>query len=94
MGLLKSIFSKNEEENLLTGGNKKYNQRDYQGAITDFTTAIEMNSQSFPAYYGRGLAKYALKDFQGSKSDFEFLQKNKSDYSPRILFFLGKLKLN
>lgn len=39
----------------------KANQQDYQGAISDFTQAIQLNSQSAEAYYQRGLiyGKYA-----------------------------------
>ena len=92
MGLLKSIFSKNDEENLLNSGNKKYNQRDFQGAISDFSTLIQLNNLSFPAYYGRALSKYALKDTAGAKEDFEFLYQHKPDYSSRILYYLGKLE--
>ena len=42
-------------------GIQKANQQDYQGALFDFTQAIQINSQNAEAYYQRGLiyAKYA-----------------------------------
>ena len=48
---------------------------DTQGAITDFTKAIEIDPQDNPtrlfvAYYNRGNAKGLLKDYHGSIIDF------------------------
>ncbi|NJM73621.1 MAG: hypothetical protein HC862_27825 [Scytonema sp. RU_4_4] len=42
-------------------GIQKANQQDFQGALSDFTQAISLNSQYAEAYYQRGLiyAKYA-----------------------------------
>lgn len=42
-------------------GIEKANQQDYQGALLDFTQAIQINPQNAEAYYQRGLiyAKYA-----------------------------------
>ncbi|BAY37674.1 hypothetical protein NIES2111_20130 [Nostoc sp. NIES-2111] len=48
------------DNNWLLQGKKKANQQDYQGAILDFTKAINQNPQNAAAYYERGLiyAKY------------------------------------
>ena len=51
-------------------GNAKSDLQDYQGAIADYTKAIEINPQLAPAYYNRGLAKYDLKDYQGAIADY------------------------
>ncbi|QYX30372.1 tetratricopeptide repeat protein [Sphaerospermopsis torques-reginae] len=47
--------------NWLLEGKIKVNQQDYQGAILDFTQAINRNQQNAEAYYQRGLiyARYA-----------------------------------
>ncbi|MBE9059298.1 tetratricopeptide repeat protein [Sphaerospermopsis sp. LEGE 08334] len=47
--------------NWLLEGKIKVNQQDYQGAILDFTQAINHNQQNAEAYYQRGLiyARYA-----------------------------------
>lgn len=48
-------------KNWLLEGKIKVNQQDYQGAILDFTQAINHNQQNAEAYYQRGLiyARYA-----------------------------------
>ena len=51
-------------------GIEKYEQGDYQGAIANFTKAIEINSQDADYYYGRGDSKFELKDFQGAVIDY------------------------
>ena len=51
-------------------GLKKYDQNDFKGAISNFTKAIEINSEYAEAYEERGKAKDALSDFEGAISDF------------------------
>ncbi|MBD2680928.1 MULTISPECIES: tetratricopeptide repeat protein [Nostoc] len=50
-----------QRTNWLIQGIQKTNQEDYQGALSDFTQAIEINPQNAEAYYQRGLiyVKYA-----------------------------------
>ena len=43
---------------------------DYNGAISDYTKAIEINPNYAKAYYNRGLTKRNLKDFNGAISDY------------------------
>ena len=40
-------------------GNKKYNKGDINGAIEDFTKAIELDPDDADAYNSRGVLKYA-----------------------------------
>ena len=51
-------------------GNAKKKSGDNQGAITDYTKAIETNPQYAAAYYNRGNAKSDLKDYQGAIADY------------------------
>ena len=51
-------------------GVEKYDKGDYQGAISDFSMAIEIEPQFAAAYSNRGLSKAELKDYQGSISDY------------------------
>ena len=44
-------------------GVEKYEAGNYQGAIADWSKAIEINPQDAYAYYNRGNAKYDLKDY-------------------------------
>ena len=43
--------------------NSKFEKKDYKGAITDYTKAIEINSEKASIYINRGIAK-ADKDFK------------------------------
>ena len=50
-------------------GTDNYEQGNYQGAINDFTKAIENNPQERYAYLNRGVAKAKLEDYQGAVAD-------------------------
>jgi len=54
----------------LDNGNTKFNQKDYTGAIADYTQAIELDPKLAPAYNNRGLAKARLKDYTGAMADY------------------------
>jgi tetratricopeptide (TPR) repeat protein len=51
-------------------GVERMNSGNYQGAITYYTKAIEIDPQYASAYSNRGIAKAYLKDYQGSIADF------------------------
>ena len=52
-------------------GQEKFNQfRDYEGAIKDFSKAIELDPSRASAYSSRGLAKYYLLDKEGACADW------------------------
>jgi uncharacterized protein YjbI with pentapeptide repeats len=58
----------------------------YTGAIEHYNRALSINPQFAPAYLGRGLARYRLRDETGSTQDVEIAsklfeaQKNESGY--------------
>ena len=56
-------------DNSFNSGVDKYEQGDYQGAIADFTKAIEINPQFASAYSIRGMSKYLLGDLKGACDD-------------------------
>ena len=41
-------------------GNSKYDLQDYQGAIADYSKAIQLDPNDSDAYYNRGLSKLEL----------------------------------
>ena len=44
--------------------------QDYQGAIADFSKAIEINPKNEYAYFFRGLSKALLFDYRGAIADY------------------------
>jgi tetratricopeptide (TPR) repeat protein len=53
-----------------TSGIRKQSKSDYEGAIQDFTKAIELNPNYAKAYGNRGNAKQTLGDFKGAIEDY------------------------
>ena len=51
-------------------GYDKAEANDYNGAISDYTKAIELDPNYANAYYNRGISKKNLKDYNGAISDF------------------------
>ncbi|NES05629.1 MAG: hypothetical protein F6K22_24155 [Okeania sp. SIO2F4] len=51
-------------------GIDKYNQRDFPGALSDFTKAIELRQDFIEAYYNRGILRIDLGNYQGGIADF------------------------
>ncbi|MDG2174023.1 MAG: tetratricopeptide repeat protein [Flavobacteriaceae bacterium] len=63
--------------NTFSGGDKyfdsavdKAKNRDYSGAIIDYTKAIELDPNCAVTYFNRGLAKDKLKDYNGAIADY------------------------
>ena len=50
-------------------GNAKYRLKDYSGAISDYTKAINLDPDYAEAYTNRGAAKRLVKDYSGAISD-------------------------
>jgi len=42
----------------------------YDGAISDYTKAIELNPNLASVYYNRGIAKKMKGDIEGANADF------------------------
>jgi tetratricopeptide (TPR) repeat protein len=49
---------------------QRYESKYYQGAIEDYTNALDIDSSNVEIWLGRGLAKEKLKDFKGAFSDY------------------------
>jgi tetratricopeptide (TPR) repeat protein len=53
-------------------GNRKYDQKDYRGAILDYDRAIALNPRFADVYYQRGNTKFlGIKDYRGALLDFD-----------------------
>ncbi|MEP7143649.1 MAG: TIR domain-containing protein [Ferruginibacter sp.] len=51
-------------------GVKKYEEKDYNGAIEVFSKVIKITPNNSNAYTYRGVAKYALNDYNGAIQDY------------------------
>ena len=59
---------------------RKYDSKDYSGAISDYTKVIQIKPNYAHAYQNRGLARYELKDYSGAISDYtKAIQINTND---------------
>ncbi len=52
-------------------GNARYERKDYQGAIADYTEMIRLEPKNPRGYANRGLARENLGDKQGAIADFQ-----------------------
>ena len=83
---------------LLNSGVDKAQSGNLQGAIADWTKAIEMNPIFTKAYFNRGVAKENLKDYQASIADYTKAIEIDSEYYPAytnrgiVLEIVGNLK--
>jgi tetratricopeptide (TPR) repeat protein len=63
-------------------GCKKVADKNYKGAIADFSDAIKHDPGFKQAYENRGVAKYYLQDFKGAISDYtKALEIDPEDYT-------------
>ena len=83
---------------LLNSGVDKAQSGNLQGAIADWTKAIEMNPMYAKAYFNRGVAKENLKDYQAAIADYTKAIEIDSEYYPAytnrgiVLEIVGNLK--
>ena len=61
-----TVLGQDKAVEYYNNGNAKLHLKDYQGAIKDYTKAIELNPDAEGAYYNRGLAKEKLEDHRGA----------------------------
>lgn len=72
----------------VTSGNAKFSAKDYSGAITDYTNAIELNSDSTQPFIKRGECYFELKKYNEAITEYNKALKLKSD-TILILFNRG-----
>ncbi|MBA3705640.1 MAG: tetratricopeptide repeat protein [Bacteroidetes bacterium] len=72
----------------LVSGNAKYAAKDYEAALTDFTYAIQLNSDSFEAFLKRAQCNVSLKKYDKAINDYNQTLKIKPD-TINILYLRG-----
>lgn len=75
-------------------GNIKMDEKNYLGAIEDFTKLIKINPKHSMAYYYRGMAKYEIKDYLNAIKDFTLVVENDPHPLLNTYFFRGCAKSN
>lgn len=58
-----------EDKNFYKSGNKKFDEEDYQGAIDDYSKAIELNPDESSHYLDRADRRFYLEDYKGAMFD-------------------------
>jgi tetratricopeptide (TPR) repeat protein len=83
--------SNNAETYFRRGFERLLKQKDYQGAIEDFTQFLKIYPNNSDAYFGRGFSYFILKDYQSAKNDFDKALENNPENKliPNILQFRG-----
>jgi tetratricopeptide (TPR) repeat protein len=66
---------------LVTDGNKYFSNGDYDGAIADYTKAIELKPDNAVAYYDRGIVKGKKGDYGGAIADYTKAIELKPDFA-------------
>jgi len=67
----RAAFAAENTKSLLSSGEAKFKAKNYSGAITDYTKALELNPKLAEAYLDRGFAKRSAGDIEGAKIDFK-----------------------
>jgi len=65
-------------------GLEKHQNRDYYGAITDYTKSIELNPNFAYTYFNRGIAKEILEDLNGACADYRIASGMGHQYAKEI----------
>ena len=65
-----------------------------EGAIADYTRAIELDPKYAAAYFHRGIAKQAKDDLKGAIGDINgAIESNDQDFYPRLFLWLMRSRL-
>jgi len=67
--LISAVSFGQTAEEYFNSGSDKHNLKDYNGAISDYNKAIEINPNLAVAYYNRAISKYFTNDLTGACED-------------------------
>ncbi len=88
----KELFDKNACSDIaqafITAGDSKFDSKDYAGALADYTSAVQLNKDSFDAFLKRGKCNVQLKKYAKAISDYDKALKIKQD-TVQVLYLRG-----
>lgn len=88
----KELYEKNACSAMSTvfieSGNKKFEAKDYSGAVADYTASIQLNPDSVEGYLKRAQSNVILKKYDKSINDYNKAIKLKPDTN-KILYLRG-----
>jgi tetratricopeptide (TPR) repeat protein len=88
----KDLYDKNACSGMsvtfISAGDAKFSSKDYTGALTDYTSAIQLNADSIEPFIKRAACNVALKKYDKAVLDYNKALKIKSD-TVQILFLRG-----
>jgi len=87
------ISCSKSDADLVQTGIDKFSIGDYEGAIADYTSAIEANAKNENAFYNRGLVYLRLGKYSEAEADFAKALELKPDLAAAMVG-LGNSKLN
>jgi tetratricopeptide (TPR) repeat protein len=65
-----SVFAQQNADDLIKSGNKKDSEKNFPGAIQDFSAALKLDSGNVTAFYYRGYVYYEMKNYTAAIKDF------------------------
>lgn len=88
LSLLEESITIKENDKLrefIDKGDEKALEGDFYEAIAQYTSAIDLDNNSFGAYFGRAMAKLSLEDYKGAIIDLERVYAIVPDFIEAIL---------
>ncbi len=88
----KELFDKNACSDIakafISAGDAKFDAKDYNGALADYSSAVQLNKESFDAFIKRGKCNVQLKKYAKAISDYDKALKIKND-TVQVLYLRG-----
>ncbi|MBU0513747.1 MAG: tetratricopeptide repeat protein [Proteobacteria bacterium] len=63
--------------------------QEYEKALADYDRVLQVHKRSIPAYYGRGICHYSLRDYRRARDDFDRVIELNPEYAEA---YLGRAK--
>jgi tetratricopeptide (TPR) repeat protein len=82
LGLFIFQMARSQDQGYIEKASNAFQNKDYNGAVSLYSKAIENQPKFSPAYYGRGLAYYYLNKLENAIADFVLAVKYDVKFDP------------